>query len=154
MALLLRGLRVFNSVIEVLGPWSEAALVLSDSVIYYQNQYRSFTVDNAKKYGLLTSISEIQRNYKISYKRAKLILASLIDQNLLEVHTQGFIHNQKFYTPTQKAIDLLYQLKIEGKNSVNSCDQRDEVLLPIDQSTSPYRQKTYKDKNKDKKNMQ
>ena len=49
----------------------EATLVLSGCIIYYQNRYRSFLVDNQQHYGLLASLSEIQRNYNISYKHSK-----------------------------------------------------------------------------------
>ena len=141
----------FKELVKITGS-VEATLILSDCMIYHHNKYRSFKVNDQQKYGLLTSIREIQRNYHISYKRAKAVLNSLLNQNLLEIHKQGFIHNQKFYTPTTNALDVIYELQFRHKNNEKTDKTRGEVPLAIAKGTSPYRQKTYKDKNKDKKN--
>ena len=141
----------FKEVVTITGS-VEASLILSDCIIYHQNKYRSFYVDNQKQYGLLTSISQIQRNYNISYKRAKQVLKDLLDQELIKVHNQGFVYNQKFYTPTNKALDAVYKLQFKRKNDLNQYKTRVEPLLSIDQSTFSDRQKTFKDKNEDKKN--
>lgn len=158
----------------------EASLILADCVIYHRNQYRSFKVDNQQRYGLLTSLSDIQRDYHISYKRAKQVLQDLIDQDFVTMHEQGFIHNRKFYTPTEKALDVVYKLHFENsvrganyeQNSDHKISNRISIKtdiktsksasipytlksappLPIDQSTFADRSKSYKDKNKDKKN--
>ena len=137
----------FKEVITITGS-VEASLILSDCIIYHHNKYRGFSVDDQKQYGLLTSISKIQRSYNISYKRAKQVLKDLLDQGLIKIHNQGFIYNQKLYTPTDKALDVIYKLQIEIKNSLNSNKIKVESLLAIDQSTFSDRQKTYKDKNK------
>lgn len=129
----------------------EATLILSDCIIYHRNKYRSFTVDDQQRYGLLTSLSEIQRNYNISYKRAKKIVSDLHDKNLVNIHQQNFVYNQKFYTPTDKALDIFDQLHFERHNHYNQDKIKVKVPLPIDQSTLPNRQNSYKDKYKDKK---
>lgn len=103
-------------------------------------------------YGLLTSYAEIQRDYKVSYSRAKFLIQSLIDQDLLIAHTQGFIHNQRFYTPTVKALEIINYLHDLSKNPAIPDNQNNESPLAKRKGTSPYKQKTYKDKYKDKKN--
>ena len=103
-------------------------------------------------YGLLTSYAEIQRDYKVSYRRAKFLIQSLIDQDLLISHTQGFIYNQRFYTPTVKALDIINYLHDLSQNTANPDNQSNEAPLAKCKGTSPYKQKTYKDKYKDKKN--
>ena len=130
----------------------EATLILSDCIIYHRNKYRSFTVDDRQRYGLLTSFSEIQRNYNISYKRAKKIVSDLRDKNLVNIHQQNFVYNQKFYTPTDKALDIFDQLHFERHNHFNQDKIKVEAPLTIDQSTLSNRQNSYKDKYKDKKN--
>ena len=66
----------FKTLVPITGS-VEAALILADCMIYHHNQYRSFTINDQQQYGLLTSVREIQRQYHISYKRAKLVLDSL-----------------------------------------------------------------------------
>ena len=169
----------FKEVITITGS-VEASLILSDCIIYYRNKYRGFAVDDQQQYGLLTSISEIQRNYNISYKRAKQVLQNLLDQDLIKIHSQCFIHNRKFYTPTDKALDTVYKLhfvnlvrgskskqfnsekvshRISKKPDIkkpispsNPYQKKVKPPLAIDQSTFSDRQNSYKDKHKDKKN--
>ena len=140
-----------KALIEIVGA-SEAALILSECVMYHKNEYRSFTVNDQAMYGLLTSYAEIQRDYKVSYRRAKFLIQSLIDQDLLIAHTQGFIHNQRFYTPTVKALEIINYLHDLSKNRANPDNQSNEAPLAKRKGTFPYKQKTYKDKYKDKKN--
>jgi len=141
----------FKEVITITGS-VEASLILSDCIIYHHNKYRGFSVDDRKQFGLLTSLSEIQRSYHISYKRAKQVLQELLDRELIKIHNQGFVYNQKFYTPTDKALDIIYKLQIQRKNSLSPNEIKVEPPLAIDQSTFSDRQNSYKDKNKDKKN--
>ena len=130
----------------------ESALILSECFIYHHNKYRSFTINDQQCYGLLTSASELQRDYHISYKRAGRILKNMVTQGWLELHQQGFIHNQKFYTPSEKSIDMLYRLHFENTYTGKEENPENDPLRPNGKSTLLYRQKTYKDKNKGKKN--
>ena len=130
----------------------EATLILSECIVYHQNRYRSFAVDNQQRYGLLTSLSEIQRNYNISYKRAKKIVKDLRDKNLVNIHEQKFVYNRKFYTPTQKALNVFEEIHLKRRNQLNQDTKKVETPLPIDQSTFRDWQNSYKDEYKDKKN--
>ena len=140
-----------KALIEIVGS-TEGALILSECVMYHHNEYRSFTIHDQAMYGLLTSYAEIQRDYKVSYSRAKILIQSLIDQDLLIAHTQGFIHNQRFYTPTVKALEVINYLHDLSQKTANPDNQSNEAPLAKCKGTSPYKQKTYKDKYKDKKN--
>ena len=140
-----------KTLIEIVGS-TEGALILSECVMYYNNEYRSFTIHDQAMYGLLTSYAEIQRDYKVSYSRAKILIQSLIDQDLFIAHTQGFIHNQRFYTPTVKALEIINYLHDLSQKTANPDNQSNEAPLAKCKGTSPYKQKTYKDKYKDKKN--
>ena len=131
---------------------AEASLILSDCIIYHRNRYRSFMVDNQQRYGLLTSLREIQRNYNISYKRAKKVIKDLGDKNLVEIHKQGFVYNQKFYTPTDKALNVFDQLHWQRHMSLSHGKTKNKVILPANQDTIANQKISYEDENKTLKN--
>ena len=139
----------FHKLIANIGD-ANSALVLTQVVMYHENKYKSFDINNQKSYGLLYSAKEFSAKLNISYTRALKIPKELINNGWLEVADKNFTSNKKFYQPTGKALDLFCRLHL-SENSTTMLNN-EKPLLEKTESAFGNNEKPYKDKHKDKNN--
>lgn len=126
----------FKAVIGLTGSM-ESAMVLADTIIYYNNRYRSFKIGSKKLYGLIYSAREYQKNLNISYRKAMSLPKNLVKRGFLEAHDKKFICNRTFYTPTKKALESVY--KIHFAISHNCSKKGDRQSLSNEKTTNPFK---------------
>lgn len=127
----------FKTVIGLTGSM-ESAMVLADTIIYYNNRYKFFKIGSKKLYGLIYSAREYQKNLNISYRKAMSLPKNLVKRGFLEAHDKKFICNRTFYTPTKKALESVY--KIHFATSYN-CSKKREGQPPLfkEKITNPFK---------------
>lgn len=126
----------FKTVIGLTGSM-ESAMVLADTIIYYNNRYKFFKIGSKKLYGLIYSAREYQKNLNISYRKAMSLPKNLVKRGLLEAHDKKFICNRTFYTPTKKALESVY--KIHFAISYNCPKKGEGQPLSKEKITNPFK---------------